>query len=329
MLRAANHSSFPKVGESPLDQQLRAVLKRKQHGRATDEEVGEVRDEIMTLAVAEQGRAFIDIVTDGMVGWDGPLSHLAHHLEGLRPGALHRWFETNFYDRRVEVVGEISRPRPFLVHDYEVASGVAQSKPVKSVLPGPVTFARMARDHHYGDRDRLADALAGILAAEVADLAAAGARCFQLDEPLLCRHPEDLQAVARTASRVFEQAGADAVTVVSTYFGDLAEIADRLNEIPGTHIGIDLTAGPASFELLKALPEGRGVALGLFDARTTRQEDAADVAALLEPHRPALADRDVLVGPNAGLELLPRDQAFDKLLHARYLVEKLTRDWTS
>ncbi len=38
--------------------------------------------------------------------------------------------------------------------------------------------------------------------------------------------------------------------------------------------------------------------------------------------------RDVIVGPNAGLELLPRDQAFDKLLHARYLVEKLTQEWT-
>jgi hypothetical protein len=33
-------------------------------------------------------------------------------------------------------------------------------------------------------------------------------------------------------------------------------------------------------------------------------------------------------GPSAGLELLPRDQAFDKLLQARYLVERLSREWT-
>ena len=80
--------------------------------------------------------------------------------------------------------------------------------------------------------------------------------------------------------------------------------------------------------MLDQLPEGRGVQLGLFDARTTVQEDANDAAALIEPHRDSLTQRDVLVGPNAGLELLPRDQAFDKLLHARYLVEKLSEEWT-
>ena len=89
-----------------------------------------------------------------------------------------------------------------------------------------------------------------------------------------------------------------------------------------------MVAGPANFELLQKLPAGKGVSLGLFDARTTKQEDAAEVALRLEPHKQALIGRDVLVGPNAGLELLPRDQAFDKLLHARYLVEKLSQEWT-
>ena len=52
------------------------------------------------------------------------------------------------------------------------------------------------------------------------------------------------------------------------------------------------------------------------------------MASRLEPYRERLVSRDVVVGPNAGLELLPRDQAFDKLLHARYLVEKLSQEWT-
>ena len=52
------------------------------------------------------------------------------------------------------------------------------------------------------------------------------------------------------------------------------------------------------------------------------------MAARLAPHREALTRRDVIVGPQAGLELLPRDQAFDKLLQSRYLVEKLSREWT-
>ena len=73
---------------------------------------------------------------------------------------------------------------------------------------------------------------------------------------------------------------------------------------------------------------GKGLALGLFDATRTIHEDAADVAERLEPHRERLMQHDVLVGPQAGLETLPRDQAFDKLMQARYLVESLRGAWS-
>jgi 5-methyltetrahydropteroyltriglutamate--homocysteine methyltransferase len=328
MIRAANHSFFPRVGESPLDQQLRTILRKRDRGSATDSEVAAVEDEVSTLAVAEQSRAFIDIVTDGMVRWEGLLSHVARHLEGVEARDLTRWFETNFYDRRPEIHGPLERPAPFLVHGYGIAAHVAEKVPVKTVLPGPVTFARLARDLHYGSPVKVARATAAALAAEVADLASAGATHFQLDEPLLCRHPEDRALVAETAATVFEAAGDGATTVISTYFGDLAALADDLGTLPGTHIGLDMVVSDANYDLLAKLPEGKGVALGVFDARTTRIEDAADVAERLEPYRDRLVVRDVIVGPQASIELLPRDQAFDKLVQARYLVEKLGKEWT-
>jgi len=326
LIRSANHSSYPRVGENPLDQQIREVLHRRDAGEATDDEVAATIDEVTTVVVADQSRAFIDIVTSGMVRWDGPCSHLASCLDGLETRGLRRWFGSSFYDRRVAIVGDVRRPRAFSVHDHEVAEGVAQ-KPVKVTFPGPVTFARLAVDEHYRSLDRAAEALATVLAEEVADLAAVGATHFQLDEPLLCRHPEDLELVARTAKRVFDAAGADATTVLSTYFGDLSAVADRLDRLPGTHLGLDLTDGRANADVVRRLPEGRGVVLGTFDCRTSLQEDAADVADRLAPLRDDLVGRDVWVGPNAGLELLARNQAFDKLLHARYLVEKLSEGW--
>ena len=328
MIRSANHSSFPRVDESPLDQQVRLIKARQERGEQVDEELASAIDEVTTIIVAQQSRAFIDIVTDGMVRWDGPLSHLAGHLDGLQTAELYRWFGTNFYDRRVEVVGDVRHRGPFMVHDHEVTAGVALKQVVKAVLPGPVWFARWARDRHYGDVGKLARAMADALAAEVAALAAAGATCFQIDEPLLCSHPEDLELVVETAGTVFGAAGADAMTILSTHFGDLSAVGDRLAELPGTHLGLDLVSGEGNLPLLERLPERRGVVLGLFDARTTLQEDAADAAARLLPYRDSLTARDVVVGPNAGLELLPRDQAFDKLLHARYVVEKLSKEWT-
>lgn len=326
MIRAANHSSYPRVGEGALDQQIRTALRARDRGEVTDAQVRAIEDEVSTIVVAEQSRAFIDVVTDGMVRWEGPLSHVARHLSGVEPKDLVRWFDTNFYDRRPEVTGAIGWVEPFLVHDYSVAAAVGK-KLVKVVLPGPVTFARLSTDRHYRDLGALARDLAAALAKEVGALASAGATVFQLDEPLLCRHPEDADLVRQTAEIVLATAGDGATTILSTYFGDLRSLRESLDRLPGTHLGLDMVGSDANYELLAALPAGRGVALGLFDARTTRQEDADDVAKLLTPHRKHLEGRDVFVGPQAGLELLPRDQAFDKLLHSRYLVEKLSEDW--
>lgn len=326
MIRAANHSSYPRIGDSPLDQQLRTALDARARGEATDDDVRQVEDEVTSIVVADQSRAFIGIVTDGMVRWDGPVSHVARHLEGLEPRGWFRWFDTHLHDLRPIVTGPVAHSRPFLVRDYQVAAATAE-KPVKITLPGPVLIARLALDLHYGDRWALADAVAEALAVEITALAAAGARHFQLDEPLLCRYPEDLDAVAATASRVFAGAGEGATTVLSTYFGDLSPLADQLGRLPGTHLGLDFTGEGCPLDLLRRLPDDKGVALGLFDARSARQEDAADVAERLAPYRERLTSRDVIVGPQAGLDLLPRDRAFDKLLHARYLVEKLEKEW--
>ncbi len=328
MIRATNHSSYPRVGDHPLDQQLRHALEARDRGEMTEAEVVEVEDEVTGIVVAEQSRAFIDVVTDGMIRWEGLLAHVATHLDGLQARDRFRWFDTGFHDLRPEAVGPVRWVRPFLVRDHAVAKEVAHS-PLKVVLPGPVTFARLTIDRHYGSLDALATAVAEALGSEVAALAEVGVRHFQLDEPLLCRYVEDLDLVAACAAKVFDRAGAGATTIVSTYFGNLSSCdAAALGRLPCTHLGLDLVGDDASFRVLAQLPPDKGVALGLFDARTSRQEDAADVAARLAPHREQLVGRDVMVGPQAGLELLPRDAAFEKLLHARYLVEKLSKEWT-
>jgi 5-methyltetrahydropteroyltriglutamate--homocysteine methyltransferase len=144
---------------------------------------------------------------------------------------------------------------------------------------------------------------------------------------MLCRHPEDLPLVAETAATVFDAAGAKATTILSTYFGDLAASTADLASLPGTHLGLDMVHGPGNWPLLATLPDGRGLHLGLFDARTTRIESAGEIAERIAPYREILMARDVMVGPQCGLELIPRDIAFDKLLQSRYLREKLQKEW--
>jgi 5-methyltetrahydropteroyltriglutamate--homocysteine methyltransferase len=326
VIRAANHSSYPRVGEGSLDQQLRRAIRARDRGEAGPAEVAAVEDEVATLVLAEQSRAFVDVVTDGLVRWEGPVGQLARWLEGLEPGPPARWLDTPFFDRRPLAVGPIRRTTPLLAHAWEVASAMTR-KPVKMVLPGPVTAARRCHDRRGAGLDALAGELAQALAAEVSDLVSRGCATFQVDEPLLCRHPEDVDLVITHTGRVLAAAGQGAVAILSTYGGHLGPLAHRLADLPGTHLGLDLVRRPGGLEWISTLPPDRGVALGLFDADSVADDDAADVVARLTPHREALAGRDVLVGPNAGLEGLPRDRAFDKLLHARYVVETLGKGW--
>lgn len=326
MIRSANHSSYPRIGDSPWDQELRLIAREREAGRADDAAVQIVEDEVAAMMVAEQSRAFVDVVTDGQVRWSGPFSHVASRLGGVRLDGLMRWFETGLYDRRPVVEGSISRPAPMLVRDAQHALDV-RPKALKVALPGPVTLSWVARDRCYGDRDALARAFAGALADEVRDLSAAGVTIVQLDEPMLCRHPEDAALVAETAALVFAPAGPSATTILSTYFGDLAPLAGELAHLPGTHLGLDMIDGPGNWPLLARLPDGRGLHLGLFDARTTRIESAVEIAEGIAPYREILMARDVMVGPQCGLELIPRHAAFDKLLQSRYLREKLQKEW--
>ena len=326
MIRSANHSSYPRIGDSPWDQELRRIAREREAGRVDDAAVALVEDEVAAMVVAEQSRAFVDVVTDGQVRWSGPISHVASRLGGVRLDGVMRWFATGLYDRRPVVEGPIVRLAPILLRDAQHALDV-RPKALKAVLPGPVSIARIARDRCYGDRAALARAFAAALADEARGLAAAGVTIVQLDEPMLAVHPDDAALVAETAAVVFEAAGTRATTILSTYFGDLAPLADDLVRLPGTHLGLDMVHTAGNWALLAKLPEERGLHLGLFDARTTRVESAGEIAERIAPYREILMARDVMVGPQCGLELIPRHAAFDKLLQSRYLREKLQKEW--
>jgi 5-methyltetrahydropteroyltriglutamate--homocysteine methyltransferase len=326
VIRSANHSSYPRIGDSPWDQELRRVARERERGLADDAAVRDIEDAVAQMMVAEQSRAFVDVVTDGQVRWSGPLSHVASRFVGVRLGGLARWFETGLYDRIPVVTGPVSRPEPILVRDAKHALDV-RPKALKVALPGPVTLATASSDRHYGDRAALARAFAAALADEARDLVAAGVAVVQLDEPVLCRRPEDAALVAETATTIFDATGPGKTTILSTFFGDLSRVAGDLVHLPGTHLGLDMVHTAGNWPLLARLPDARGVHLGLFDARTTRIESAAEIGERMAPYREVLMTRDVMVGPQCGLELIPRYAAFDKLLQSRYLRENLQKEW--
>ncbi|HSQ60317.1 MAG TPA: hypothetical protein VLT84_07775, partial [Acidobacteriota bacterium] len=75
----------------------------------------------------------------------------------------------------------------------------------------------------------------------------------------------------------------------------------------------DLVEAPGGWDLLKRVPKGRTVALGLIDARNTRLEEPAAVAAGVARARATRSDLEYQISPTASLEYLPSDTAEKKL----------------
>jgi 5-methyltetrahydropteroyltriglutamate--homocysteine methyltransferase len=303
--------SYPKPPDEGEPFLLRRALHALDRGEASREDVTEAVQKLTSEIIAEQEAAGIDIVTDGHAGWPDLLRPFAESWAGFEIGGLLRWFDNNTYYRRPVCVGPVEWRGPTSVEAFRYASSVG-THPVKAVVPGPVTFARLSLDEHYGDHGQFVMAVAQVLAQEVFELAAAGARYIQIDEPALLFAPEDA-SLAQTALGVALADVASAEITLATYFGDALELGSRLFELPGDVVALDLISGPANLELLKQAPRGTKVQAGIVNARNTKLESVDDLVATVDALETQIDDVDLRISPSAGLEFLPREKARAKL----------------
>ena len=150
------------------------------------------RDAVL-VAMKEQEAAGIDIITDG----EQTRQHFVH-------GFLANLSGIDFNKRRVigiradryqaecpTVTGPIRRMRP--VHKDGVAFAVQHTtRKFKFTLPGPMTIADTVADEYYGDRVKMAQALAEALNEEALELERCGVHTIQFDEPAFNVYLDDV-----------------------------------------------------------------------------------------------------------------------------------------
>ncbi|MGH7910324.1 MAG: hypothetical protein ACREQM_17220 [Candidatus Dormibacteraceae bacterium] len=309
---AANH--YPKVGDGPGEQRLRQVLNRLDRGRATPEDVSAAEDWATERALAEQEEAGLDLVTDGQIRWQDPITREAGGLRGFEIGGLLRWFETNTYYRQPVAVGEIAWERPILVQDLRFALAHA-SRPVKAVVTGPYTLATLSNTEARGHRTVTLE-LARALRQELLVLAAEGPAWLQIDEPAITgnpsvRYPRDF-GLFREAMSVLTEDVPGRLSL-RLHHGS-ADDVEGLFELPFQMIGLDLVQGSASWSLVDRWPAHLGLDIGIVDARNVRLESGDDLRSQVARGRRRLAAETALhVSPSCGLEFLPRADARRKL----------------
>ena len=311
----ANNSSYPRIGDASEHQLLRKTITQWEKGEKADADLRAAEDQMTEMALAEQIEAGLDIVTDGQIRWYDAISHLAGKLSGVRINGLLRFFDTNTYFRQPVVHAKIERTKALLVEDYLFAQAKSP-RPVKPVLTGPVTLARLSIEETKGAGgfERMLEGYTQALAPEVAALAAAGATLIQIDEPALLKYPQDI-ARARPSLAALTAGKGAAQIALALYFGDPAPIYDELQKLPVDVLCLDFTYNPAFVEVVATRGSSKTLALGLVDGRNTKLEDPKTLARDVEKMARRLAGDRAYLTPSCGFEYLPRDRAQLKLRH--------------
>ena len=290
-----NHSSYPLSTPRPAAADTAAA------GAAID------------AVVHAQEEAGLDVVTDGQVRWADPVSPLMGRLDGVRLGAAVRYFDTAVQYRQPVVVGALRRRGPILCDDFAMATRAARAR-VKAVLVGPYTLARLSRIEAgpYADVIALAHALGEVLADEVKDLVAVGARLIQVDEPAILFHPADVRTLRAVLEPLWLARGAAQLSI-ATYFGDAEPLYAQLDSLPADIVAVDCICGPALPELIAAVGGAKVLALGLVDGREPRVESPDRVARQVESMLKRYTLDAIHLQPSCGLGYLPPAAARAKL----------------
>jgi 5-methyltetrahydropteroyltriglutamate--homocysteine methyltransferase len=281
----------------------------------------EAQDDATLLAVRDQERAGLDIVTDGEMRRESYSNRFANALTGIdldNPGtALDRSGHPNPVPR---VVGPIERKHPVQVGDLEFLRANTDRR-VKMTVPGPFTMSQQAQNDHYASEAELAQAYAAAVHDEIADLFAAGADIVQIDEPYMQARPEQARDYGRAAlDRALD--GHGGTTAVHICFGYAAIIHERpsgysfLTELAGAgcdQISIETAQSGLDCSVLEGLP-GKTVILGVLNLDAGAEVETPEVVAeRIGRALPYKRTDELVAAPDCGMKYLRRDIAFGKL----------------
>lgn len=308
------------VDQAKLRGRLVPRVRTPEVWRVSEPLLEEAQDDATLIAIRDQERAGIDIITDGEIRRESYSNHFSSTLEGIdhgKPGeVIGRTGKPTIVPR---VTGRIARTRAVEVRDVEFARANTD-RAIKITLPGPFTMTAQAKNEFYADEAELAMDFAVALNAEIRELKAAGADVIQLDEPWMQAFPERARRFAIPAiNRALE--GIEGTTVVHMCFGYAAMVSEKpsgysfLPELSGTtaaQISIEAAQPRLDLGILREL-EGKAVMLGVIDLGTQEVETPEVVAARIRAGLNVLPPERLIPAPDCGMKYLPRAVAFAKL----------------
>jgi 5-methyltetrahydropteroyltriglutamate--homocysteine methyltransferase len=278
------------------------------------------QDEATVLAIRDQERAGLDIITDGEQRRESYSNRFATALEGVdteNPGStLNRSGKPIPVPR---VTGRIRRKHPVELRDLQFLRANTR-KLVKMTVPGPFTMSKQAQNDFYESDEAMALDYAAAVNEEIKDLFAAGADVVQIDEPWMQQHPDKAREYGLKAlDRALD--GISGTVAVHLCFGYAAVVHDKpsgysfLSELEGSkaaQISIEAAQPKLDLKVLEKLPS-KTIILGVIDLSEITVETPEVVAARIRKSLSHVPGERIVIAPDCGMKYLPRDVAFGKM----------------
>lgn len=288
--------------------------------KVADDVLSEAQDDATLLAIQDQERAGIDIITDGEVRRESYSNRLATALNGIdveNPGsAMDRTGSPNPVPR---ISGKISRAEPVEVRDVEFLRAHSDRQ-IKITLPGPFTMTQQAQDDFYGDGEAAAMDYAVAVNEEIKDLFAAGADVVQLDEPYLEARPEEARAYAvKSINRAIEGVGGTTALHICFGYGhavpdkpDAYSFLSELDDCEIDQVSIEAAQPKLDLSVLKEMP-GKTIIFGVIDLRDPEIETPETVSQRIREALKHRSAEELIIAPDCGMKYVSRATAFAKL----------------
>jgi 5-methyltetrahydropteroyltriglutamate--homocysteine methyltransferase len=287
--------------------------------RISRQELDEIHDAAVKAAVKDQEVCGLDIVTDGELRRDNMIDYFAERLPGVQTDHTSKKFYYDFYDSVVR--GKLPMASLRLADDFRFLAAFTE-RATKFCVTGPHSLVKRIKDEYYKNEEAFAMDLARVMNMELKELARAGARHIQIDEPYYSGFPEDLSWGVKVLNTLVE--GVDAKIALHVCYGNrygkpswagnYRYLFPTILEANIQQITMEFARrGGEDLELFKEFPNKLELGVGVIDVKTHEVETPDIVAERIRKALKFVPAERLLILPDCGCLHLPQDVAFNKL----------------
>lgn len=314
------------VGSYSLPKWLEVIRELYKQGQITDEELEEAHDNAVKACIKDQEIAGVDVITDGELRRETMVYFFTKRIYGFKT------------DGKMKPIGNldptIQMPDPIIFDKVKrIGSiGVAKhweflqghtSRETKVTITGPQMLAKRATNEFYKDERELIQDLADILREEIIEVANAGCKLIQIDEPVWVGYPEDLPWLVEIFNKMIDGINAKFCLHICygnyqlkrLFKGQYSDLFPALLDVNADQLSLEFAVNNAEpLELFKKYgTRGKEIVVGVIDVKDPNIETPEIVASRIRVILDVIEPEKIWLSPDCGMKFMPRNRAFAKL----------------